>query len=132
MLATKVYNPMGPGPNDRGLSRKHLMQAIDASLRRLGLEGLAATLLWRRLDHVGLKYFALALLALATAVESGAQGALMVPTEILARQHYRKIEDYLKELEREELRRALESAGLVIARAAKLLGWTRAFRANEI
>ncbi len=35
VLATKVYNPMGPGPNDRGLSRKHIMQGIDASLRRL-------------------------------------------------------------------------------------------------
>lgn len=35
VLATKVYNPMGPGPNDRGLSRKHIMQAIDASLWRL-------------------------------------------------------------------------------------------------
>jgi aryl-alcohol dehydrogenase (NADP+) len=35
VLATKVYNVMGPGPNDRGLSRKHIMAAIDASLRRL-------------------------------------------------------------------------------------------------
>ncbi|GAC1432418.1 MAG: aldo/keto reductase [Chloroflexota bacterium] len=35
VIATKVYNPMGPGPNDRGLSRKHIMHAIDASLRRL-------------------------------------------------------------------------------------------------
>ncbi|HEX2916251.1 MAG TPA: aldo/keto reductase [Chloroflexia bacterium] len=35
VIATKVYNPMGPGPNDRGLSRKHIMQSIDASLRRL-------------------------------------------------------------------------------------------------
>ncbi|HEY7592040.1 MAG TPA: aldo/keto reductase [Actinophytocola sp.] len=38
VLATKVYNPMGPGPNDRGLSRKHVMSAIDASLRRLGTD----------------------------------------------------------------------------------------------
>jgi aryl-alcohol dehydrogenase-like predicted oxidoreductase len=38
VVATKVYNPMGPGPNDRGLSRKHIMAAIDASLRRLGME----------------------------------------------------------------------------------------------
>ena len=38
VIATKVYNPMGPGPNDRGLSRKHIMQAIDASLRRLGTD----------------------------------------------------------------------------------------------
>ena len=37
VLATKVYFPMGPGPNDRGLSRKHVLAAIDASLQRLGL-----------------------------------------------------------------------------------------------
>jgi aryl-alcohol dehydrogenase (NADP+) len=35
IIATKVYNPMGDGPNDRGLSRKHIMDSIDASLRRL-------------------------------------------------------------------------------------------------
>jgi len=35
VLATKVYFPMGPGPNDRGLSRKHIMASIDASLSRL-------------------------------------------------------------------------------------------------
>ncbi|WP_394832257.1 aldo/keto reductase [Pendulispora rubella] len=38
VLATKVYYPMGPGPNDRGLSRKHILSSIDASLRRLGTE----------------------------------------------------------------------------------------------
>jgi len=38
VLATKVYFPMGPGPNDRGLSRKHVLAAIDASLRRLGMD----------------------------------------------------------------------------------------------
>jgi aryl-alcohol dehydrogenase-like predicted oxidoreductase len=38
VLATKVFNAMGPGPNDRGLSRKHIMSAIDASLRRLGMD----------------------------------------------------------------------------------------------
>jgi aryl-alcohol dehydrogenase-like predicted oxidoreductase len=35
VIATKVFNPMGPGVNARGLSRKHIMEAIDASLRRL-------------------------------------------------------------------------------------------------
>jgi aryl-alcohol dehydrogenase-like predicted oxidoreductase len=35
VLATKVYNPMGEGPNDGGLSRKHIMSAIDTSLKRL-------------------------------------------------------------------------------------------------
>jgi len=38
VLATKVYFPMAEGPNDRGLSRKHIMGAIDASLRRLGTD----------------------------------------------------------------------------------------------
>jgi aryl-alcohol dehydrogenase-like predicted oxidoreductase len=38
VLATKVFNPMGPGPNDQGLSRKHIMSAIDASLKRLGTD----------------------------------------------------------------------------------------------
>jgi len=35
VIATKVFATMGPGPNDRGLSRKHIMASIDASLRRL-------------------------------------------------------------------------------------------------
>jgi aryl-alcohol dehydrogenase (NADP+) len=35
IIATKVYWPTGDGPNDRGLSRKHIMDSIDASLQRL-------------------------------------------------------------------------------------------------
>src|SRR5512135_2906543 len=38
VIATKVYSEMGPGPNDRGLSRKHIPSAIDASLKRLGTD----------------------------------------------------------------------------------------------
>ena len=38
VLATKVYNPTGTGPNDRGLSRKHVFAGIDASLSRLGTD----------------------------------------------------------------------------------------------
>jgi len=38
VIATKVYYPMGEGPNQRGLSRKHVFEAIDASLRRLGTD----------------------------------------------------------------------------------------------
>jgi len=38
VLATKVYFPMGTAANDRGLSRKHVLSAIDASLRRLGTD----------------------------------------------------------------------------------------------
>ena len=38
VLSTKAFWPNGPGSNDRGLSRKHLFQSIDASLRRLGTD----------------------------------------------------------------------------------------------
>lgn len=38
VVATKVFFPMGDGPNDRGLSRKHIRMQIDASLRRLDVE----------------------------------------------------------------------------------------------
>lgn len=38
VLATKVYFPMGDGPNDRGLSRKHIFEQCHASLRRLGTD----------------------------------------------------------------------------------------------
>jgi aryl-alcohol dehydrogenase-like predicted oxidoreductase len=38
VVATKVHGAMGPGENDRGLSRKHIMSAIDASLRRLNMD----------------------------------------------------------------------------------------------
>lgn len=37
-IFTKVYFPTGPGRNDRGLSRKHIMESINGSLRRLGTE----------------------------------------------------------------------------------------------
>ena len=38
VVATKVFFPMGDGPNDGGLSRKHVLDSIDASLRRLGTD----------------------------------------------------------------------------------------------
>ena len=38
VLATKVFNRMGDGPNMNGLSRKHIQQGCEASLRRLGVE----------------------------------------------------------------------------------------------
>jgi voltage-dependent potassium channel beta subunit len=38
VVATKVWGPMGEGPNDRGLSRKHIMEQCEASLKRLGLD----------------------------------------------------------------------------------------------
>lgn len=38
VLGTKLYNPMSDDPNDRGLSRKHVFDAVDASLKRLGTD----------------------------------------------------------------------------------------------
>lgn len=38
VLSTKVFNPVDDGPNDRGLSRRHILRQIEASLRRLGTD----------------------------------------------------------------------------------------------
>ena len=38
VIATKVFSPMGGDPNNRGLSRKHIFDAIDHSLHRLGVD----------------------------------------------------------------------------------------------
>jgi aryl-alcohol dehydrogenase-like predicted oxidoreductase len=38
VVATKVFAPMGPGPNDSGMSRVHIMNAVEDSLRRLGTD----------------------------------------------------------------------------------------------
>ena len=38
VIATKVFNPLSDSPNDRGLSRKHILASIDASLKRLGVD----------------------------------------------------------------------------------------------
>ncbi len=40
LLSSKVFNPVGDGPNDRGLSRRHIKRQVDASLGRLGAERL--------------------------------------------------------------------------------------------
>jgi aryl-alcohol dehydrogenase-like predicted oxidoreductase len=37
VISSKVFNPVGEGPNDRGLSRRHIFRQIEASLRRLGV-----------------------------------------------------------------------------------------------
>jgi aryl-alcohol dehydrogenase-like predicted oxidoreductase len=44
VVATKFFNPMGPGPNDSGMSRVHIMNAVEDSLRRL------------QMDHVDIYY----------------------------------------------------------------------------
>ncbi|MGC9349774.1 MAG: aldo/keto reductase [Anaerolineae bacterium] len=38
VITSKVYFPMGPGPNARGAHRRHIMQAIEGTLRRLGTD----------------------------------------------------------------------------------------------
>jgi 1-deoxyxylulose-5-phosphate synthase len=38
VVATKVFSPMGPGQNSRGLSRKHILSGIDSSLDRLDMD----------------------------------------------------------------------------------------------
>ena len=38
VVATKFFNPMGPGPNDSGMSRVHIMNAVEDSLKRLQMD----------------------------------------------------------------------------------------------
>lgn len=38
LLSSKVFNPVGQGPNDSGLSRRHILRQVEASLRRLGAD----------------------------------------------------------------------------------------------
>jgi len=54
VIATKVGMNMGPGPNDRGFSRKHLLKAVDASLARLGVDhiDLYQTHIWDRSSNL--------------------------------------------------------------------------------
>ncbi len=40
IISSKVFNPVGDGPNDRGLSRYHIMRQVEASLSRLGVDHL--------------------------------------------------------------------------------------------
>jgi len=40
LLSSKVFNPVGDGPNDWGLSRRHILRQVEASLRRLGTDHL--------------------------------------------------------------------------------------------
>ena len=47
VLQTKVFMPMGPGANQGGLSRKHIMEGVDASLRRLGYDYVDVLLIHR-------------------------------------------------------------------------------------
>jgi aryl-alcohol dehydrogenase-like predicted oxidoreductase len=47
VLATKLANPTGPDPNDRGLSRRHMLRAVDASLARLGTDRIEVLYLHR-------------------------------------------------------------------------------------
>src|SRR5688500_10714072 len=38
IVASKVFNPMGSGPNDSGMSRAHILDAVEGSLERLGTD----------------------------------------------------------------------------------------------
>src|SRR5580765_954456 len=52
VIATKVNYPMGSGPNMAGLSRKHIVQACEASLRRLGIDAIDLYQIHRFDPHV--------------------------------------------------------------------------------
>ena len=55
VITTKAYFPTGPGPNDRGTSRYHLVRAVEASLRRLNTERIDIFFLHRFDEHTQLE-----------------------------------------------------------------------------
>lgn len=73
VLSSKVYFPMGEGPNDRGLSRKHIFEQCEASLKRLGVEYIDLYYCHRYDTHTPLEETLRALDDLA------AQGKIMYP-----------------------------------------------------
>ena len=68
VLATKLANPTGPGPNDRGLSRRHMLRAVDASLQRLGTDWIDVLYLHREDRSTPMEE---TLMALADLIRSG-------------------------------------------------------------
>jgi len=68
VIATKVFFPMSDDPNDRGLSRKHILSAIDNSLRRLGTDYVDLYQIHRWDPHTPIEE---TLAALDTVVRSG-------------------------------------------------------------
>ncbi len=55
VLATKVYNAMGPGMNQKGLSRKHIMEGVNASLKRLGTDYIDLLIIHRLDPNTGME-----------------------------------------------------------------------------
>ena len=68
VLATKVANATGPGPNERGLSRRHIMLAVDASLQRLGTDWIDVLYMHREDETTPMEE---SVAAMATLIERG-------------------------------------------------------------
>ena len=68
VLASKVANATGPGPNERGLSRRHIMQAVDASLQRLDTDWIDVLYMHREDETTPMEE---SLAAMATLIERG-------------------------------------------------------------
>ena len=68
VLATKVANATGPGPNERGLSRRHIMQAVEASLQRLGTDWIDVLYMHREDETTPMEE---SVAAMATLIERG-------------------------------------------------------------
>jgi len=55
LICSKVFNPVGDGPNDRGLSRRHIRRQVESSLRRLGVDQLDLYLIHEPDPHTPLE-----------------------------------------------------------------------------
>ena len=68
VLASKVANATGPGPNERGLSRRHIVQSVDASLQRLGTDWIDVLYMHREDEITPMEE---SVAAMATLIERG-------------------------------------------------------------
>ena len=68
VLASKVANATGPGPNERGLSRRHIVQSVDASLQRLGTDWIDVLYMHREDETTPMEE---SVAAMATLIERG-------------------------------------------------------------
>src|SRR6516225_5997858 len=137
VLATKVGNPMGQGPNARGFSRKHLNAAVNQSLRRLQTDyiDLYQTHIWDPSTHI--EEMVDALDALVRAGKVLYLGITDMPTWQLAKAYYYasyngrsrfiSVQNHYNAIWREDERELIPFAGPKASASSPIVQWRAAF-----
>ena len=146
LVSSKVFNPVGEGPNDWGLSRRHIRRQVETSLRRLGVETLDLYLIHEPDPTTPLEETLSVLSDLVHAGKIHYIGASNVPAELIksslgvaaagGMESFRWIQNPFSLLERDDEREVLplcEEAGLGYTPFSPLAGGllTGKYRLNE-